>query len=240
MLDILIPVLKRPHRVEALLASIADATDIPHRVLFLCSTGDREQIAAVKAAGASYLTLKAPPAQGQYAKKINQGYRETDGDMLFLGADDLRFRSGWATIASGFSQAVVSVNDLGNYFVRQALLSTHSLIRRSYIEECGASLDGPGVVYHEGYSHNFVDCELSVLARQRGVFVFARRAVAEHMHPGLGRSPHDEIYEIGSARFAEDRSLFIERMADYRSDRLVKRFCVAERRPTNRRSSRRR
>lgn len=242
MLDILIPVLNRPQRVEPLLANIAEATDVPHRVLFLCSAGDTDEIAAVKAAGADYLTLKAPPAKGQYAKKINQGYSGTDGERVFLGADDLRFRAGWAGIAYKFPQAVVATNDLGNYFVRQGLLATHSVIRRDYLDEQGGSLEGPGSVYFEGYSHNFVDCELSVLARNRGAFAFARQAVVEHLHPVTGKSPMDSTYQAGLADFDVDRALFVQRMSDYPRDRLVRRFADAVRasRISNRSRGRRR
>jgi hypothetical protein len=241
MLDILIPVLSRPYRVEPLLASIAETTDVPHRVLFLCSTGDREEIAAVKAAGAEHLTMKAPPAQGQYAKKINQGYRETKGERLFLGADDLRFRAGWAGIAFKFDFGVVATNDLGNYFVRQGLLATHSVIKREYIDEQGGSLDGPGSIYHEGYSHNFVDCELSVLARNRGAFAFARQAVVEHLHPVTGKSQMDEVYKFGLSDFDVDRALFVQRLSEYPRDRLYRRFADAVRatRVRNRRGYRR-
>lgn len=231
MIDVLIPVLARPHRVEPLLENITSSTKVALRVIFLCSTGDAKEIEAVERSGAEYLLFDGPPANGQYAKKINLGYRSSKHPWLLLGADDLRFHSGWAEAAlrkASTRHHVVSMNDKANAFVRQGILATHSLVRRSYIDEKGCSLDGPGIVYHEGYSHNFVDCELSVIARQRGVFVYASDAVLEHLHPVFGKGKHDAVYELGTADFRSDRDLFCNRMRrTYPRDQLVRRYLNA-------------
>lgn len=236
MIDVLLPVLGRPHRVFPLLENLTTSTSVPLRILFLCSVGDREELEAVKEAvvkrpNVSFTVLDHPPAKGQYAKKINLGYEKTEQPWLFLGADDIHFHLGWAEIAlsaAGDNLHVISFNDKMNYFVRQGLLATHSLIRRSYIDEVGGSLDGPGSIYYEGYNHNFVDCELSVLARNRGVFTYVRAATIEHMHPLAKRSEMDATYEAGLADFAVDRSTFVERFGDeYPRDQLVRRFKTA-------------
>jgi hypothetical protein len=201
-------------------------------VLFLCSEGDHEEIGAVREASADYLTLNAPPAQGQYAKKINFGYRSSKAEWLFLGADDLQFLPGWAETAIAYAKDrlhVVSTDDKANSFVRMGILATHPLVRRSYIDEQGGSLEGPGSIYHEGYSHNFVDCELTVLARQRGVFGFAKGAVVRHLHPLFKKAPMDRTYELGLKDFMQDRKLFVTRMSDFPRDQLVRKFVVASR-----------
>lgn len=228
MIDVLLPVLGRPHRVEPLLENLLSSTAVPLNVLFLVSNDDTEEIEAVKKAGAKSLSFDGPPAQGQYAKKINLGYRKTKNPFLFLGADDIRFHPGWAEEAlrvAGDHYHVVSTNDRGNAFVRQGLLATHPVIRRSYADDPGCSLDGPGVIYHEGYSHNFVDVEVSVLARQRNVFVYAKNAIAHHLHPFFNRSlPFDETYEFGMRDFRLDRETFFTRCGNtYPRDQLVRR-----------------
>jgi glycosyltransferase involved in cell wall biosynthesis len=230
MIDLLVPVLGRPHRVVPFLESIAATTDVEHHILFLCSKGDKEEIAAVKASGHDYLVLSAPPAQGQYAKKINLGFRETSGEWIFAGADDIAPQPGWAKralVRATQQICVIGTDDRANYFVRQGLLAVHPLIRRTYIEEYGGSLDGPGSIYHEGYSHNFVDCEFTVLARHRRVFVFERHSVIRHLHPVFKTAPMDSTYEVGLRDFDADRRLFCERMEEYRHDRLVRRFWEA-------------
>lgn len=242
MIDVLIPVLGRPHRVEPLVENLAASTRIPYRLVFLCSEGDEGEIEAVRGVGAELRLLDWPPANGQYAKKINLGYRETSNPWLFLGADDIYFHHGWAEIAlaaTGERWHLISFNDKMNHFVRQGLLATHSLIRRTYVDEQGGSLDGPGSIYHEGYCHNFVDCELSVLARSRGVFKLVRAATVEHLHPLARRSPMDPTYDAGLADFAQDRALFVERCGSYERDQLVRRFKTAMTN-ANRRSARRR
>jgi hypothetical protein len=95
--------------------------------------------------------------------------------------------------------------------VKRGLLSTHSLISRDYVEIRGASLDGPGIVLHQGYRHNFVDEEVTALARSRRVFVFARDSIVEHLHPQWRKGPMDPTYELGLEGFHDDARLFRER-----------------------------
>lgn len=231
VIDILIPVLGRPHRVEPLIENIAASTSVPYRLLFLCSKGDDAEITAVRNSGADFLMLDWPPAKGQYAKKINMGYLFTTEPWLLLAADDIHFHIGWAEIALGAAGDrfhVIGFNDKMNYFVRQGLLATHSLIRRSYVDDPGASLEGPGSIYYEGYNHNFVDCELSVLARDRGVFKYVRAATLEHLHPLSKRAEMDTTYEAGLADFEVDRATFVERFGDtHPRDQMVRRFKTA-------------
>lgn len=232
MIDVLLPVLGRPHRVEPLLENLLSSTDVSLNILFLTSKGDTGEIKAVRAAGAKQASFDGPPAQGQYAKKINLGYRKTKNPFLFLGADDIFFQRGWAEEAlrvAGERFSVISTNDRSNAMVMSGLLATHSLVRRSYMDDPGGSLEGPGSIYFEGYNHNFVDVELSVLARHRGVFAYARSAIVRHMHPLFNRSvPRDDTYVAGLRDFEQDRSTFCKRCAGFSRDRLVRTFTTAD------------
>jgi hypothetical protein len=127
---------------------------------------------------------------------------------IFITGDDVRFHPGWLDhaqhIAALTGAHVVGTNDWGNPRVMAGEHGTHLLIRRSYIEEQGASWDGPGVVCHEGYRHNYVDDEIVTVAKQRGVWVSAPGSVVEHFHPMLGKAADDETYRLGAKSAGKD------------------------------------
>jgi hypothetical protein len=209
-LVILVPVLRRPHRVAPLLDSIT-ATVPGAQVLFVATADDADELAALDAAGAEYITV--PPEREGYAPKINAGYRATDRALLFLGADDLRFHPGWFAHASARIQGrvgVVGVNDLGNPRVMRGKHATQFLIARSYVDQHG-TIDQPGLVLHEGYRHNFVDDELLATARRRGAVAMALRSHVEHLHPNWKKSVRDTVYDLGQASFEADREVYNSR-----------------------------
>jgi hypothetical protein len=88
------------------------------------------------------------------------------------------------------------------------------LIRRSYIDEVGASWDGPGIVCHE-YGHQFVDDEIVAAARQRGVWQMALGSIVEHLHPYWNKADDDDIYRKGRETMDADRATFEARAAKF-------------------------
>jgi glycosyltransferase involved in cell wall biosynthesis len=208
---ILVPVLNRPHQVARLLDSIEAATPEPHRVLFLATYGDDDEISAIAAAGAQVWLLNEP---GTYVRKINAGFAVCDEDVFFAAADDLAFHPGWypAALAKLTGRCeVVGTNDLGNRRVQAGRHATHNLFTRRYIEQRGGTVDGPGLVLHEGYHHWYCDDEFVETARHRGVWRFARSSVVEHLHPLFGKGDMDDTYTLGREHNAEDRVRYRER-----------------------------
>jgi glycosyltransferase involved in cell wall biosynthesis len=206
-LVILVPVLRRPHRVAPLLASIARATTHPHRVVFIADPDDDGEIRAVQESGAGLLIHG-----GGYAAKIHAGVQATTEPLIFLGADDLDFHPGWFEAASARLEGrirVVGVNDLGHRRVRAGRHATYFLVDRRYVAD--GTADQPGRLMHDGYHHLFVDDEFVGTAKKRGVIAFATDSIVEHLHPDFGRAPDDETYQRGRARFAADRRLFRSR-----------------------------
>ena len=138
---------------------------------------------------------------------------------VFITGDDVIFRPGWLDQAQHTARLtgaqVVGVNDMGNPRIMAGEFSNHWLIRRSYIEEQGASWDGPGVVCHEGYRHCFVDNEIVAVAKQRGVFAVSRASIVEHMHPEYGKADMDETYRLGYEKFDTDARHFKSRVMKY-------------------------
>lgn len=208
---ILIPVLGRPHRIRPTIESVAAATPEPYRLLFVASPDDEVTIANLEEAGADHIVVVA--GRGSWACKINDGYRATTEPWIFTGADDLAFHPGWFTRAlrwAAEATAVIGTNDICNPRVMTGQHSTHSLFRRTYIDEWG-TVDQPGVVVHEGYPHEYADDEAVQTAMARGVYAHAFDAIVEHLHPNVGKAPDDATYRLGRTSTREGKRLFLTR-----------------------------
>lgn len=209
-LAILVPVLGRPHLVPRLVASIRATCDA--RVLWLVTPGDADVIAAVAAVGGEQLAVDWHPA-GDYARKVNAGYRATSEELLFLAAIDLRFHPGWfeaATARLTPGIGVVGTNDLGSARVMAGQHATHSLVTRAYADEFG-TIDRRGEILHEGYVHEYVDDELVATAKHRGAWAFAGDSHVEHLHPNWGKAPMDELYAQQVPRMRRSATVFRQR-----------------------------
>jgi len=220
VIAILIPVLNRPQNAQRLIDSIGYATSVPYRTLFLCTPLDTLEIEAAKATGSDVHIVDWDAGPGDWAKKINEGYRLTDEPFMLLAADDLKFHPAWDTRALGVAAesgaGVIGTNDLGNATVMRGRHSTHPLVRRTYIEECG-TIDEEGKVLHEGYCHQWVDTELIETAKVRYQWAFAKDSIVEHMHPfwpdgkGGHKGEMDSTYEKALSTSVEDYRHFNSR-----------------------------
>lgn len=230
MIVILIPALGRPERVAPLFESALEATSVPVRVLYLLSDGDDATLAAAQSAGVDWVVVPFPLAGGDYARKINHGIAVTQEPFILQAADDLRFHRGWDASALELMQrehvGVVGTNDLGNPLVRSGRHATHSLLRRSYVEEQG-TIDEPGKALHEGYFHCWVDNELVETALARRAWAAARRSRVEHLHHIWRKGTDDDTYRRGQLRYHEDHALFKERRPLWRQNATTVRRVVA-------------
>ena len=207
---VLIPMLTRAHRVAPLLESLR-ATSPTARPVFICSPDDTAVHNAIDTAGEERITVPGPDP-GDYARKINAGYRHTTEELMFLGADDLLFHPGWfeaalAELRPGIG--VVGTNDLGNQRTATGKLSTHTMVTRDYADRFGTA-DGPGLL-HEGYWHEFCDNELIDTAKARGQYGHAPDAVVEHLHPLWGKAEPDAMYDAALRRMGQGYALWKKR-----------------------------
>lgn len=222
---ILVPVLDRPHRVRPLVESCAAASTLVRRIVFLVSIEDHAQVSAVRHATLAMpdfveaLLCTFPLGPGDYARKINHGITGTDEEWVLQAADDLRFHPGWDEAAMAKAAphiGVIGTNDLGNPLTRAGRHATHSLIRRTYVEQHG-TIDEPGKALHEGYSHCWVDNELVETAIARRAWASARRSHVEHLHhiwpngSGGRKGEDDATYRRGQRDYNADASLFKRR-----------------------------
>jgi hypothetical protein len=135
---VLVPVLRRPWRAAPTVEAFARATEPPYRIVFICTPDDTEEIAAVRATGAARLIVPWETGPGDWARKINYGFRSTMEPLMLLGADDICPHPGWAEEVRSAAQlgfGVIGTNDLGNPEVMAGGLSTHPVVARRYAEQ---------------------------------------------------------------------------------------------------------
>jgi len=214
---VLVPVYRRPQNAEPFMRSLRASSGLV-TAYAVCDDTDTASRDAWKTAGAQIIESSGP----SFATKINDGYRATNEPWLFVVGDDVQFWPGWldhAQYAAAITGAdVIGTNDLGNPRVMRGEHATHLLIRRSYVDECGASWDPPGVVCHEGYRHWYVDDELVAAAKQRHVWSMALASRVEHLHPLWKKADYDETYRVGQTYAEKDRKLFQKRLAQFGDD----------------------
>lgn len=207
---VLVPMLGRAHLIGRLLESIRTTSEAA--VLWLTSPHDAEVRSALDELGERRLDVVWQPV-GDYARKINTGYRATTEPLLFLGAIDLVFHPGWFEAAAARltpGVGVVGTNDLGSARVMAGRHATHFLVSREYVDRFG-TIDQPGQVLHEGYVHEYVDDELVATARKRRAWEHAGDSHVEHMHPNWGKAPTDDMYAQEGQRMRQSVIVFRRR-----------------------------
>lgn len=204
-------------------------TVIDYKVYFICSPNDKTQIRECKQSGAEVLVVSYPPGGGDFARKINHAFDATDEEWVFQGADDIRFSPEWdkqaLAMAHRTNAGVIGTNDLGNPNVLRGRGSTHTLFRRSYIENYqDGTVDHTGRVFCELYDHQFVDVEFIHTATMRRQWAFAKRSIVEHLHPHWGKGEMDATYVKATRATKKDLKLYQSRLI------LIKNHTAEERR----------
>lgn len=167
--------------------------------------------------GTGHLILLGGPES--YADKVNKGLEcEPASDWVCIVGDDCEFTPGFIEAARKLSDRfdVIGTNDslpgrVRNPDVAAGRHADHFFVRRSYIDELGASLDGPGILAPTCYGHWFVDREIIELAKARGVFTPCLESVIVHHHPGYDGAERDDLYKSYAATAAKDQQTWLER-----------------------------
>lgn len=218
---IIVPVMRRPQNAAPFMKSLAESKAQDVTVYAICDSDDVPTVKAWLAAGARVIERVPQGRPGTFAEKTNFGFRLTKEPWIFSLGDDVKFHEGWLekalSLAERSGAGVVGVNDLGNPAVMAGQHATQMLMARRYVMLLGGGWDGPGVVLHEGYKHNFVDNEVCIAARQRNAFVMCMDSVVEHLHPLWGKGETDDVYKLGLSSYTGDAIRFQERVKKYAS-----------------------
>lgn len=216
-LAIIVPVHHRPENAAPFIASLGGTVPVDH-LFVLTSPGDHDTRIAWLEAGAVNVWESQ---QGEsFPAKVQTAYDcllldDAVPEWYLLLGDDVRFHEGWyeafLEAAKDPEAGLISSNDMGNPYVMFGTHATHPFISTKYVEEQGASWDGPGHICHTGYRHWWVDEEWSVKARHDGVFRYAPNCKIEHFHPTWGKGQQDETYAIGWKHGADDADLYQRR-----------------------------
>jgi hypothetical protein len=215
LVDIIVPVLWRHHTAGPFMASLAATGELDRVQVTVAAC--RADVGALHSWSSHNVQLvKVSDERPTFAQKANDVYLRTEAPWLLLVGDDVEWRSGWLdallTVARESGALVVGTNDGG--MQARAEMSPHPLIERAYVDERGASWDGPRRVCHEGYRHNYVDREILAVAQARGVYAFAHQALVRHLHHGNGVSPVDSTYEVGTRHLQADKATFLRRQLE--------------------------
>ncbi len=205
---VIVPVLNRPHRVQALVDSFDEGLS-EGELLFVVNDSDELERDALIDAQAQYVVVDDEILS--WPCKIDWVWKNhLLPEWSLLAADDVKFYPAWwqntALIRNNDFIKVIGTNDLGNPSVIAGQHSCHPLVRRDFV-----GLDGDGPV-HTGYRHWFVDNELVATASATGSWAFCATSVVEHLHPYWGKGKMDNTYTLGESESFADSLLWEKRL----------------------------
>jgi hypothetical protein len=219
---VIVPTMKRPQNAKRFMDTLRASTGLAN-VYPVIQDDDELTRKAWQLQGIEPLVSEGP----SFSEKVNIAFRATTEPWIFIVGDDVHFHPAWFDHALHLAKQsgckVIGTQDLGSPRVMAGEHATHLLIARDYVDEQGASWDGPGIVCHEGYRHWFVDDEIVWAAKQRQVWAFAAGSVVEHMHPLWKKGEPDETYKIGQSFSQADHDTFLDRAEKFTGHRPVPR-----------------
>jgi hypothetical protein len=157
-----------------------------------------------------------------FAENVNELVAKSKADWVLIVGDDVEFTTGWFDAAQKVSATADVIgtydapeDETRNPDVAAGRHADHFFIRRSYIDELGSSLDGPGITMPECYRHWYTDKEVIGLAKARGVFTMAEGCRILHHHPGYAGDEDareaDPLYMEAADAGEADKRTFMER-----------------------------
>lgn len=183
----------------------------------------KDSFAATNDGTATLYVIEEGDPERTYAENVNRGVLLSHESFVCIVGDDVEFTPGWVAAAREASTRgdVIGTNDSEEGRVRNPDVAAgrhadHFLVRRSYIDEQGASLEGPGVLASETYHHWWTDKEIVELAKARGVYTHAHDCRIIHHHPGYDGDEDarraDDVYMKAVGAAEADRANWMSRL----------------------------
>lgn len=215
MIDVIIPTKGRYHKIPSICENLENTTDGEYKLTFVIEDDDEDTERVCEQHKNIYHFDIIKGKFGSPAKAVNEGFRKTSEPYFIFGNDDFKFHPHWDTKAlskmtDGIS--VVAINDGDPRGEPQ--WGTITLSRRSYVNDYGGT-EHKGEVFHEGYSHNFVDTEFWERAASRGVTAIAKDSLIEHLHPAFGKGTGDGGYEKSGNTMNDDMMIYVRRRNEW-------------------------
>ncbi len=211
--------------IDELISSFIATTAHDAAHLYLIDEGVSEAIVRLPSDSRTndYVTWLPRTHGVSCAQGWNSGCEATDEPWVLCIGQDVRFQPHWLDEARKLSGEfdVIGTNDTAdkpkNPFVARGIHADHFFVRRSYVDEYGACLDGPGVLAPVCYRHWYTDTEIIKLARARGVFTPCLTSVVEHLHEGYNTMTmedrmKEDITRIPVEAQPQDQKMWMERM----------------------------
>lgn len=209
MIGVYCPTRGRPDSLHRFVENLRQVSRTPVDPVFVVERFDVESRDAGLAAGAVVCFNRFEPS---YSNAIQSAFDSFTHRLFLYANDDFEFTPGWDTQAlavmntPGSGVSVVGISDGASL-----RCDTIHLIRRSYIEQRGGTVDmGPGRVLFP-YRHNYVDTEFHHTAVKRGVYRAAPLSVINHRHPDFGFAADDDTYRRNRLSIGVDAETFRSR-----------------------------
>lgn len=192
MISVLAPTRGRPDALQAMADSVYATATGPVEVLAYVDDddpSDYSQVTGVRIVTGPRIVL---------SDCWNRLAAVADGDILGMGADDIRFRTpGWdekvRAVFDGYADGIVFV--YGDDGVHHGKLGTHGFVSRRWVETLGY-FTWPGFVA------DYADTWLHELGQRINRIVYLPDVVTEHLHPVVGKAVVDATHRERLARAA--------------------------------------
>lgn len=202
---------ERPDQVRECVRRLLESVrDVPHEVIAVVHV-DGDEATASSLADLPIERIVSSERKGAIVGWNAAVRHVPDADAYVLAADDVLFHDGWLGEALAAlerlpnADGVVGLNDLG-VGNRYRDFAPHYLMTRGFM----ARYHG-GVLAIPAYQHYACDMETSERAQWAGRFVYADKAIVEHVACYEGKAPVDEVYRTADSTRAADRLLFLRR-----------------------------